>query len=424
MGVSSCFSLRADRHPMSSWSCGTRSKVHPTRRQANLAQLSARSNKVAREATFSQHSLGNNVCQQRSITLGERRRNKFSAEAVGISTASEHSSSPKPTHLILLVNGIFGTANDWDFARAAISDEARADPSNTESAFVHASRANEFFATFGGIDEAGKRLASEVKTLRREQPELTCISIVGHSLGGLISRAAIAHMLDAKAGTLCGLRPRHFVTLSTPHLGVFTGLPITTWLGLKDSLYSAIAPPIGSTVFNRTGEELLIDDQKTTSQPLLVEMTSDQPDVPYLSALAAFKQRTAYACVEYDHLVDWRSATMSQKSDAVPPFSGPRIGRFILNEVPPPIAPSGAMPTRSEYAPPLGAQSTNDEIADSMAQALQSVGWHRVDVCFDSASVPYFSHYYMQVTRAWLHQDGAEVVKHVAELLLSPPQND
>lgn len=274
------------------------------------------------------------------------------------------------------------------------------------------------------VFQAGKRLASEVKGLRREQPELTCISIVGHSLGGLISRSAIGHMIDAEAGTLCGLRPRHFVTLSTPHLGVFTGLPITTWLGLQGSLYSAIAPPIGSTVFYRTGEELLIEDRKTTSQPLLVQMTSDQSAIPYLSALAAFKQRTAYACVEYDHLVDWRSATMSLNSDTVPPISRPRIGRFILDEVPPPIAPSGILTTRSGHATALGEQSTNVEIADSMAQALQSVGWHRIDVCFDSASMPYFSHYYMQVTRKWLHQEGAEVAKHVSKLLLSPPQDD
>jgi Putative serine esterase (DUF676) len=38
-------------------------------------------------------------------------------------------------------------------------------------------------------------------------------------MGGLIARHAAGHLFDPATGLVAGLRPAHFVTMATPHLG-------------------------------------------------------------------------------------------------------------------------------------------------------------------------------------------------------------
>ena len=45
--------------------------------------------------------------------------------------------------------------------------------------------------TYEGIDKCGERLAEEVKGYVEEHPALQRISVVGHSMGGLIARYAL-----------------------------------------------------------------------------------------------------------------------------------------------------------------------------------------------------------------------------------------
>lgn len=45
------------------------------------------------------------------------------------------------------------------------------------------------------------------------------ISIIAHSMGGLIARYALGLLYNPASRTVCGLEPCHFVTLATPHLG-------------------------------------------------------------------------------------------------------------------------------------------------------------------------------------------------------------
>lgn len=45
--------------------------------------------------------------------------------------------------------------------------------------------------TYQGIDRCGDRLAEEVRAYVEEHPALQRISVVGHSMGGLIARYAL-----------------------------------------------------------------------------------------------------------------------------------------------------------------------------------------------------------------------------------------
>ena len=70
--------------------------------------------------------------------------------------------------------------------------------------------------TEGHITEMGVRLAQEINThINQYCPgnSLGKISIIAHSLGGLISRAALPYLEEHKAKMF------NFITLSSPHLG-------------------------------------------------------------------------------------------------------------------------------------------------------------------------------------------------------------
>ena len=65
-----------------------------------------------------------------------------------------------------------------------------------------------------------QRLALELQDLVATQPQLTHITVIGHSMGGLLARYACGNLFDPQTRTICGLEPGYFYTLATPHLGL------------------------------------------------------------------------------------------------------------------------------------------------------------------------------------------------------------
>jgi hypothetical protein len=111
-------------------------------------------------------------------------------------------------HLWVLVHGFQGNSQDMKLIKNNI---ALVFP---EVMFLMSS-ANED-QTEGDIKEMGLRLAQEVNThISQYCPgnSLGKISFISHSLGGLISRAALPYLGD-HAKKMC-----NFITLSSPHLG-------------------------------------------------------------------------------------------------------------------------------------------------------------------------------------------------------------
>ncbi|KAF5740098.1 putative lipase [Tripterygium wilfordii] len=143
-----------------------------------------------------------------------------------------------PSHLVIMINGIIGSAQNWRFAAKQFLKHYPRD------LVVHCSESNSSMLTFDGVDVMGKRLAEEVITVIKHHPTVQKISFVGHSLGGLVARYAIAKLygLDISRvsqgngasqtdglGDKCheekfrckiaGLEPVNFITSATPHLG-------------------------------------------------------------------------------------------------------------------------------------------------------------------------------------------------------------
>jgi|TARA_B110000285_G_scaffold117981_1_gene133677 triacylglycerol esterase/lipase EstA (alpha/beta hydrolase family) len=111
-------------------------------------------------------------------------------------------------HLWVLVHGFQGNSQDMKMIKNNI---ALVFP---EVMFLMSS-ANEDH-TEGDISEMGVRLAQEINThINQYCPgnSLGKISIIAHSLGGVISRAALPYLEEHRAKMF------NFITLSSPHLG-------------------------------------------------------------------------------------------------------------------------------------------------------------------------------------------------------------
>lgn len=55
-----------------------------------------------------------------------------------------------------------------------------------------------YLQTFDGIDSCGRRLAKELQDCIDANPTLESISVIGHSMGGLIARYTLGRLLLAK----------------------------------------------------------------------------------------------------------------------------------------------------------------------------------------------------------------------------------
>lgn len=114
----------------------------------------------------------------------------------------------KGVHLFVMVHGFQGNQCDMRLLKNNI---ALLFP---EAMFL-CSSANEDH-TEGDIDEMGERLAIEVRNYVQQYcpgTSLGKISFIAHSLGGIIVRTALPHLLDFQDKMF------NYMSLSSPHLG-------------------------------------------------------------------------------------------------------------------------------------------------------------------------------------------------------------
>jgi hypothetical protein len=277
--------------------------------------------------------------------------------AAATATATEPATAPlpqqqqqrqpqsQPTHLIVLVNGLFGSPSNWDVAAAALAAELSPSspppcspssaPSNPQPPppLIHASTANTRTATYDGIDVCGQRLADEVRAVASRHPSLQRVTFVAHSMGGLMARFAAGALFDPRTRLVAGLEPCHFLTLATPHMGCDAeGVAQVPFVGWASKVLPApgvavlkgISAPVAAALFRRTGSQFFLEDGGgaagggggagggETDLPLLARLARDDPSrgLFFLSALASFRTRTAYANVSGDHLVGWANASL------------------------------------------------------------------------------------------------------------------
>lgn len=319
-------------------------------------------------------------------------------------------------HLVVLVNGIVGSADNWVFAAAQFRERF---PDNV---LVHCSICNSATRTFHGVDVMGKRLADEVQEVVDRTPGVSKISFVAHSLGGLIARYAIAQLVrqEVKDGqprvTMAGLEPMNFVTLATPHLGSRGSRQLPFLFGIK--AFETLAPQMAHWFIGQTGKHLFLTDGNASQQPLLRRMATDCEEGKFITALRSFKQRAVYANVSHDHLVGWRTGSIRREWEL------PEVGveavsdkypHVVRVEEVPPVQENGS-DANSESLPGQEEQrAVVDPVEEEMVSGLCQVPWRRVDISFKSASSPFAAHNTIQVKQEARHSEGAGIITHILD---------
>ncbi|XP_074571442.1 putative lipase YDR444W [Curcuma longa] len=341
--------------------------------------------------------------------------------------------NPLPTHLVVMVNGIVGSAADWKYAAKQFVKKHPVD------IMVHCSESNHGTLTLHGVDVMGERLAKEIISVVASKPFLQKISFVGHSLGGLIARYAIGilyekavpncsleehvaceyHPVGVKSvdekikGKIAGLEPINFITFATPHLGSRLHKQIPFLHGsykLEKMAYRTC------WIFRRSGKHLFLKDHDNGKLPLLVQMVNDCGDLRFMSALQSFKRRVAYSNVCFDFIVGRKTSSIRHEHEL------PKRQDFMINSRYPHIVhveePTTVDVPQMNFPATTKELKTISDMEDAMIDGLNRVPWERVDVSFRRSKQRFFAHSTIQVKTYLINSDGSDVIFHMIDNFL------
>ncbi|KAI5959004.1 uncharacterized protein KGF55_005658 [Candida pseudojiufengensis] len=206
------------------------------------------------------------------------------------------------THLVILVHGVWGNSSHVSYLEKTINEEIK--PTNGEKLFVYKTGSHSGYLTYDGIDVNGKRITDEIleqtSILNSQGDKVTKFSIIGYSLGGLISRYAIGILHSRQYFE--NIKPINFVTFCTPHIGVSN--PQTQNFSVR--LYNNIAPFFLAI----TGSQFFLKDKVGEfNKPLLVWMADHNSK--FYQALSNFKYKSLYANVVNDKRCSWFTSSIS-----------------------------------------------------------------------------------------------------------------
>ncbi|GMH08763.1 hypothetical protein Nepgr_010603 [Nepenthes gracilis] len=336
-------------------------------------------------------------------------------------------------HLVVMVHGILGSANDWEYAAEQF---VRLLPAKV---IVHCSERNLGKLTLDGVDIMGERLAEEVLEVIKQKQYLRRISFVAHSLGGLVSRYAIGKLYqppncsnseDSSAnesvenlrGTIVGLEAMNFITVATPHLGSRGNKQIPFLFGL--TAFEKIASRMSHWIYRRTGTHLFLGDDNEGKPPLLKRMVEDHSEYPFISALQAFSRRVAYSNVAYDHIVGWRTSSIRRVSE-LPKWKG-----SINEKYPHIVYEEHCKAIDPEHSEPSSVgDCSSDKVEEELVMGLSRVSWEKVDVSFHTSRLRFNAHNVIQLSQSalvnvmqakdpYMHKEGADVILHMIDHFL------
>ncbi|KAK4753906.1 hypothetical protein SAY87_002010 [Trapa incisa] len=338
-----------------------------------------------------------------------------------------------PEHLVIMVNGIIGSAGDWKYAAKQFVKKL------PDKVIVHRSECNYSKLTFDGVDLMGERLAEEVKGVLTHWPGLRKISFVAHSLGGLVARYAIGRLYEENLqlespenattneenqennsmqsfkhtfeARIAGLEPMNFITVATPHLGSrgHNQLPLLGGLPFLENK----APQTAHLIAGRSGKHLFLTDSDEGRPPLLLRMVNDSDDLKFMSALRAFKRRVAYANVNFDQVVGWGTSSIRRQNEL------PKSHLLGVDKKYPHIVHVEKNTSEgTQHGLPSALIEQNNDLEEEMIRGLTQVPWERVDVSFHKSRQRYSAHNTILVKTYWLNSDGADVVFHMIDNFL------
>ncbi|KAJ1693272.1 hypothetical protein LUZ63_009970 [Rhynchospora breviuscula] len=305
-----------------------------------------------------------------------------------------------PDHLVVMVHGILGSSGDWEYAANEFVKQL------PDKVFVHCSERNMYRLSLHGVDVMGERLAEEVLEVIGERPEIRKISFIAHSIGGLVARYAIARLYRPHMGNICGLEPINFIAVATPHLGSRGNKQVPLLLGFVRMEY--FASRVIHWLFGRAGRHLFLTDSEDGKPPLLLRMITDSCNLPFISALRAFKNRVAYANADCDQVVGWRTSSIRRKDEL------PKIDKCINEKYPHVVHEEYVEAKEGGTYEDLTSDDDFETMEEKMVNGLSRVSWEKVDVSFHNSLQWLFSHSIIQVKFSFMYE-GADVIQHMID---------
>ena len=184
--------------------------------------------------------------------------------------------------LIIIQNGL----NGWH--KFMSSTKKYLDEHLDNNHIVEISNVNDLWNSWSGLDKMGKNLEKFVYTCCEKHKPIK-ISFIGHSLGGLIIRNCIGKL--EKNNFFDKIKPNLYVSIATPHLGVYSISNIKWYLA--------------KYAIGQTGKELLMED----SENIFMEMS--KPNTPYIDGLNKFNKKILYGNIEGDNTVSFESSCIT-----------------------------------------------------------------------------------------------------------------
>lgn len=195
-------------------------------------------------------------------------------------------------HLVILTHGLHSNVSaDMLFVKEQI------DAASSENTVVKGYFGN-VCKTERGIKYLGSRVAEYVVGLVSAdgpfKDNVSKISFVGHSLGGLVQTFAVAYIEANFPWFFNTITPVNFITIASPMIGVAHENPAYIKLAL-------MAGAVG-----KTGQDLGLQFSEKDDQPLLLLL----PTGPTHRILKRFKRRTLYANAVNDGIVPLRTSAL------------------------------------------------------------------------------------------------------------------
>ncbi|CAG8483440.1 35101_t:CDS:1 [Racocetra persica] len=236
--------------------------------------------------------------------------------------------STRDIHLVVLTHGIHGSMLDELYLKEAL--EEKYIDRKTDRIGFFMSDVNHS-CTEDGIEMCGKRLAMELLKYvewpwslnnndrdnisnandSRNKPLISKISLIGHSMGGLINAFMAGYLYSVTNGAFFNdVQPIHFITIATPWLGS-TDLSWYIKVGLKFGVIGQTGKDLA--LISRSTEEQenakgAVNEDTGEEQPLLLALARLMS--PSHIAISKFRNRTLYANIANDLIVSFRTSSL------------------------------------------------------------------------------------------------------------------
>lgn len=151
---------------------------------------------------------------------------------------------------------------------------------------------------------------------------ITSISFIGHSLGGLVQTYAVAYIQKHSPTFFDLIKPINFIALATPFLGLSNENPLYVKFALDFGLVGRTGQDLGLTwrapTIARSGWGALVSNLSETAQKKVMGESRPEskpllrilPTGPAHTALKKFRQRTVYSNVVNDGIVPLRTSCL------------------------------------------------------------------------------------------------------------------